>query len=86
MAGLPCLLDLLPVSVRHILAISVRFQWVCSMSPKGWSLLISSNSFLGNVNNAVSIKSKSRTKDCGPRTGYKSETKVSEGLRTAGWV
>ena len=25
---LPCLLDLLPVFVRHILAILVRFQWV----------------------------------------------------------
>ena len=24
---LPCLLDLLPVFVRHILAILVRFQW-----------------------------------------------------------
>ena len=26
--------------------------------------------------------SDSRTKDCGPRTGYKRETEVSEGLRT----
>ena len=26
--GLPCLLDILPVFVCHILAISVRFQWV----------------------------------------------------------
>ena len=42
----------------------------------------SSNSFRCNVNNEVSIKSESRTKDCRPRTGYKRETKVSGRLRT----
>ena len=52
--GLPCLLDILPVFVCHILAISVRFQWVLGslniflslygihthiyISPKAWSL------------------------------------------------
>ena len=41
----------------------------------------SSNSFRCNVNNEVSIKSESRTMDCGLRTGYKRETKVSGGLR-----
>ena len=90
---LPCLLDLLPVFVRHILAILVRFQWVfkgllkflrsisCHVCPRKVGHF-SSNSFRCNVNNDVSIKSKSRTKDCGPRTGYKRETKVSGGLRT----
>ena len=86
----------------HILAISVRFQWVLGSLNIFLSLygihthiymyipksLVTSVAIVFfeidcNVNNAVSIKYNSRTKDFGPRTGYKSVlTKEDYGLRT----
>ena len=86
------------ISCQCLCAIFWPFQYDSSGFPEHFPCFIScyicpqkvghfsSNSFLCNVNNAVSIKSESRTKDCGPRTGYKKEIKVSGGLRTTGWV
>ena len=78
--GLPCLLDILPGIVCHILVISVRFQWVlgslkiflslygillCIYFPK-ISVAIVFLEINCNVKHVVGIK----TKNCGPRTGY----------------
>ena len=91
---LPCLLDLLPRFCApyfgHFSTIPVGFKRFAEQFPRSISCYIcpqkvghfSSKSFRCNVNNEVSIKSESQTKDCGPRTGYKRETKGSRRLRT----
>ena len=89
---LPCLLDFLPVFVRHILAILVRFQWVF----KGLLIIFLAlypaiyvpKRLVTSVAVVFVATSTMRAKDCGPRTGHKRDTKVAGdfGLRTTDWV
>ena len=93
---LPCLLDLLPVFVRHILAILVRFQWVfkgllnifLALYPAIYvpKRLVTSVAIVfvatSTMRSVQSLSRRQRTADHGLRTGYKRETKVSFGLRT----
>ena len=86
--SLPCLLDILLVFVCHIFSIfstiPVGFRFT-EHFPRSISCYIcpqkvghfSSNSILSNKlqrKERISIKGLSRTKDCGPRTGYKRRT------------
>ena len=79
---LPCLLDLLPVFVRHILAILVRFQWVFKGLLNIFLALYPAIYVPKMVGHFRSNSFRCNVGDCGPRTGYKRETKVSGGLRT----
>ena len=81
--GLPCLLDILPGIVCHILVISVRFQWVLGslkifLSLYGILIYIYSPKILVTsvaivffeINCNVKSVVGIKTKNCGPRTGY----------------
>ena len=76
--------------MRHILAILVRFQWVFKSLLNIFLALYPAIYVPKRLVTSVAIvfvatstmRSESQTKDCGPRTWYKRETKVSGGLRT----